>query len=195
MWYAKVNEANEVVLPLEDFKDQPVGIRIINGLPILRPVIFDNPGAQPWEHVANHEYEVRNDSVVAHGVLSDRPAEEMRATKLSALEAVLSDKLDEGVMFKGVQIQMRDTPHTDRDNIGNMALMAVVLGEQWTPMQWRARDNSFVEISTAVEMITMAQEIGQAVIVVKANYWHHKDALNALDDAEELWNYDITQGW
>ena len=127
----------------------------------------------------------------------NKQAAKQRLKKKVERERVRRDLVD--IIYDGKNLQADEEA---RANIhGKLAeiVAAQALGQTASPLIWRDSDNI---IHSWTDMLAYKEWMQGLVMAIAArgtalyqSSWAHKAALQALDTASEIKNYDITTGW
>lgn len=197
--FAKLNrEGTEVVDPERNYAVDPGSIKLcLDGNPQVRPLIDIKPTPAAWQTVKRTGYTIQPTTVTVVYTLEDKPVGPLRKKRKDEVYEMLSDKLNTGFQFQpGKFVQLRPS---DQGNITAAALKALMvvqgIGTWPEDFAWRVADDTFMLISDAQTMIAMADAAMGYVFVLRQVSWDHKDALAALQTAQEVMQYDITTDW
>lgn len=166
---------------------------------LLRPLVSLEPAPQPWQIVAGHSYDVQPDQVVKVWQYADRSLSEMKHARRDQVDDLLLQKGDQGIEYpegsgKFLQLRPQDQPKVIAMAV--QAQLAIAAGSGWAPdFAWRMRDNSFLPITTPQAMLALAVTAAARVYITRKIAWQHKDAIDALQSAQAVAEYDISAGW
>lgn len=130
------------------------------------------------------------DGVTVENVVAEQPTlEELKNNKWNAIKELRDSKIQSGGYEVGGKWFHSDT-FSRTQQIGLVMIGANIPAG----LQWKTMDGSFVAMTQ-----TLAEQIfGKATLqdtLTFANAEAHRMAVNALNDATAIANYDITTGW
>lgn len=116
---------------------------------------------------------------------------EAKRARRAEVSALYESKLAAGMAYGGKVLQI------DEDSqlriIGAAAKAGLVGGAPASG--WRMGDNTFLKLADSAAMIQLAAAVSAKVEALRVVMWAHKDAIEALTDADAVKAYDINAGW
>ncbi len=124
------------------------------------------------------------------------PAEILRERKLAVIAERYLDALQDGLLYGGKVLQLREQDQANLTAMGNEARWAKAMAAPWpADFAWRMADDSFFSVPTADAMIELAEAAKAEVYRLQHVKWAHVDAVKALGQAGDIAAYDFETGW
>lgn len=183
MLYAYINE-DGTIEKTEDLRDDPQRVRrLSDGTPKVRPVIYDNPPVAAWQEIKSWNPEILNDSVIYHGVVTDKDVAELKAERKQQVVSMLAKKKDDGVEVDGGMVRL-----SDRD------MLKLLLGRQGRVPKWKTKESTrtFASRSHYDEFVEV---MANAFMDLEEKADDHEINIDALTTARAVVEYNIEQGW
>lgn len=188
MRYALVNSAGEI-LQHRDFAEPPPPFGNATKAASLKWLPDVPPAVEPWQ-VATRVEPVDFDGEAVEYTVADRPLEEIKAEKLAALADFRWQKETGGFLFNGVTIATDDRSQL---KITGARVAAEAAEPGWT-VHWKVAPGQFVTLTKA-DIIAISDAVRAHVQACFDSEAAHAAAINALETAEAVYEYDFTGGW
>ena len=115
----------------------------------------------------------------------------VKRTRRAEVSALYESKLAAGMAYGGKVLQIDEG--SQLRIIGAAAKAGLIGGAP--SAGWRMGDNSFLKLADSTAMIQLAAAASAKVESLRVVMWQHKDAIEAMQDADAVKAYDITAGW
>lgn len=126
------------------------------------------------------------------------------ANRRHQVDLIFEEKLEQGLPFGGSSIQLRKDDQDNIDAMVSKADLAIRGIVQWPPVRWRLRDNSFSEVLTPQQMISLGDAASNYVLTLRVAAWAIKDAITTIEHSATLTDeekylaireFPLRQGW
>lgn len=185
MLYAYLNE-DKTIEKVEDLRDDPPRVRkLSDGTPKVRPVIYDNPPIAPWQEIKSWQAEVLNDSVIYHGIATDKDVAALKAERKAQVVTLLARKKDDG----GIIDPVGAVRLNDRD------VLRLFLGRHGRLPKWKLKDGTHHEFPNRNRFEEFVQAVADAIMNLEEKSEEHETAIDGLTTARAVVEYNIEQGW
>ena len=152
-------------------------------------VVTTPPTVEPWQSAQATTVAKQGSKYVMQYKVIEPALDAMKATKLAELKAYRRTKEEAGINLNGVGIA------TDRESqamIGN-AVAGLRLKPGVSTVNWKAENGTFV-----LDLATLEAIAGAVFDHVQACFKAeitHVEAINALTDAQAVYNFDYSSAW
>ncbi len=169
----------------------------------IRPLITDPQPDAKYLAVVESTFEVQATRVLEHYVTRPRNEDEtaaiianLRRQVQQQIGARFDAALEAGMAYAGKVLQIRMVDQSNLIAMGAKARDARDGNWTWPAnFAWRMADDSFLQLPSHADMITMDLAAATEVYRLRTVRWHHHDQVAALTDPAAILSYDYSVGW